>query len=479
MKRAALWVLVLVALSIGCGGDGQRRATTDAGPPGPDAGARDTGEMLDAAVALDASVALDAGVDGGEAVGLCPGGALREPTARWTRTWPSAGNQQILSAIVDGSGAVLVTGRNQGTVDFGGGMLDAAGTHGVFVAKLRADGSHAWSVQFRDTGDDSEPKSIAVDAEGNVYVTGYVTGTIDLGGGPLAPATGPRNIFVLSLSSTGAHRWSRRFGPGTGWEIAVRPGGSDLVVTGEFSGSVSFGGDTLTSAGDRDVFVVSFAADGGHRWSRRFGGSRPDGAYGAAIDAAGNVVVVGDTYGGIDFGGGAIGSGITGYVAGLDPSGAHRFSRAMAGGTVQVATFAPDGDVLVQTDGSVSKLGPDATTVWTKAVAGSALPSSPLAIEGRTGVWAIGSVDLVAAGCTPLPAQTYVLFVELSLVDGSVLRARSMVVGTGEVPLWSIGRAPDGELALAGWVAGSGHNLGTGSTTASMVADPIVVRYRP
>jgi hypothetical protein len=55
---------------------------------------------------------------------------------------------------------------------------------------------------------------IAVDALGNSVVIGQLSGTIDLGGGPLMSGS-VSDFFVASFDAAGHHLWSHRFG-GTG-----------------------------------------------------------------------------------------------------------------------------------------------------------------------------------------------------------------------------------------------------------------------
>jgi len=157
---------------------------------------------------------------------------------------------------------------------------------------------------------------VAVDRSGNVVVTGYFEGTVDFGGGPLTSA-GFGDVFVASYSPAGAHRWSKRFGSsksyGLGRGVAVDKSGN-AVVTGDFEGTVGFGGAPLKSAGEDDTFVASFDPTGTHRWSKRFGSASSehyDGttfgdSYGVALDGSGNVVVTGTFQETVDFGGGPL-----------------------------------------------------------------------------------------------------------------------------------------------------------------------------
>ena len=75
---------------------------------------------------------------------------------------------------------------------------------------------HLFSQRFGDTESDSG-RAIAVDGARNVLVTGEFRGTVDFGGGPLSSA-GDRDIFLAKYDAAGAHLWSQRFGPqrGTG-----------------------------------------------------------------------------------------------------------------------------------------------------------------------------------------------------------------------------------------------------------------------
>ena len=110
-----------------------------------------------------------------------------------------------------------------------------------------------------------------MDGSGNVFVTGIFSGTVDFGGGNLVSA-GSVDIFVAKYNANGVHQWSKRLG-GTGGEIgqAVAVDGSgNVVVTGDFSGTVDFGGGNLVSAGSSDVFLAKYNASGVHQWSKRF-----------------------------------------------------------------------------------------------------------------------------------------------------------------------------------------------------------------
>jgi len=142
-----------------------------------------------------------------------------------------------------------------------------------------------------------------------VVVAGTFEGTIDLGGGTLTSAGG-RDLFVAKFSPTGQYLWSKRFG-GTSSEdvrgVAV-DGAGDVLLTGQFLGTINFGGPTLTSAGYEDIFLAKLSgASGGHVWSKRLGSSSaPDAGYGVAVDGSGNVAITGFFAGSVDFGGGAI-----------------------------------------------------------------------------------------------------------------------------------------------------------------------------
>jgi hypothetical protein len=79
-------------------------------------------------------------------------------------------------------------------------------------------------------------------------------------------------------------------------------GSGDVLVTGQFTGSVDFGTGRLTTAGGNDVFVARYSAAGAPLWARRFGGLITDVGSGVAVDGSGNVLVTGYFAGTVDFG---------------------------------------------------------------------------------------------------------------------------------------------------------------------------------
>ena len=77
-------------------------------------------------------------------------------------------------------------------------------------------------------------------------------------------------------------------------------------MTGSLLGPLNFGGGALAENGSYDIFVAKFSASGAHLWSKRFGVLYDDHGDAIAIDAGGNIIVVGDFFEGVDFGGGTL-----------------------------------------------------------------------------------------------------------------------------------------------------------------------------
>jgi hypothetical protein len=161
-----------------------------------------------------------------------------------------------------------------------------------------------FASHFGGTGNDTA-NALALDGSDNIALTGGFEGTVDFGGGAQTSA-GLRDIFLAQYSgSTGSQLWSKRFGASGNDQgmSAVVDASGNIVVVGNFEGGVDFGGGTLTSAGGTDIFVAKFTSGGAFVWAKRFGTANPDFADGVAVDSSGNVIVLGRFTGTINFGG--------------------------------------------------------------------------------------------------------------------------------------------------------------------------------
>ena len=267
------------------------------------------------------------------------------------------------SVAADSSGNVVVTGYQSSTsADYGGGQLSTRGGRDIFVAKYSPSGGYLWAKTIGGTGVDGG-SGVATDGAGNVYMTGYFsasTGGVDFGGGALNSA-GSQDVFLVKYNSAGAWQWSQRFGStgsDTGNAVAVDVSGN-VVIFGNFIGSIDFGLGALTSAGQQDIFVAKFSPAGTCLWQKRFGGTGLDNARGLAVDGSGNVAVTGDFVNTINFGVG--GSDLTAasaesdvYVAKLSGvDGSHIWSKRLGSNTTADAGYG----VAVDSAGNVAVTG--------------------------------------------------------------------------------------------------------------------------
>lgn len=207
--------------------------------------------------------------------------------------------------VLDGQGNAVVAGLTNSAdfprvspyqVNYGGGSHDA------FVTRLNTSGTALlYSTYLGGAGDDVA-NGVALDPSGNVYVTGSTTSSnFPLAGAFRSSLGGFEDAFLTKLASTGSSLVYSTYLGGGSWDsgngIAVDQGGSAVVVgeTGSDDFPVVTPVDPIRGSAN-EGFVARFnSAGSGLLFSTFLGGTGVDRAQGVALDAAGNILVTGDT----------------------------------------------------------------------------------------------------------------------------------------------------------------------------------------
>jgi hypothetical protein len=214
--------------------------------------------------------------------------------------WVSTGGGQSLEigtdVAIDASGNIYQCGYfASDTAYFGSTSLINPVQAGSFnsseqayLVKTDPTGTPLWSVQAGGNDFDNA-NSIALDGNGNVYMTGYFSGTADFSGTQLV-GTGGKNFFIAKYNTDGTLQWANS-GSGTGsYEskgIAITADANgNVYVSGYFTDAFTItssnnGDSTYTYLGSnsRNAFVARYSPDGDLVWFRRFAdaGSHHDG----------------------------------------------------------------------------------------------------------------------------------------------------------------------------------------------------------
>ena len=295
---------------------------------------------------------------------------------QWAKNTGGTSSDFSYATTVDATGNVYITGTFYGTADFDPGTgvanltaIDVLGD--IFVAKYDNNGNYMWAKRMGGNGSDMG-NSIAVDAAGNVYTTGFFWSTVDFDPGPgVANLTsgGYADIFVSKLDSNGNYVWAKSMaGTGTrddyGNSITLDASGY-LYITGYFENTVDFdpgaGVANLTSAGGTDFFVSKLDNNGNYVWAKNIGGTSNDEGKSITIDAAGNIYTTGSFIGTVDFdpGSGATTLSSSGgnnvFVSKLDNNGDYIWAKSFKG--TKGYSIAIDGAGNVYTTGYFSGTG--------------------------------------------------------------------------------------------------------------------------
>ena len=230
-----------------------------------------------------------------------PGG--HQGKALWSHRLGGPGKDAVRSVAIDAAGNVAVTGYFSSGADFGDQETVEAKKVDAFVSKYNPDGTRAWTATFGGTGEDVG-NGVVFDASGNLFVVGLFTDAMDIGEHKLK-GQGSDDVFFAKFSPDGKPLWAHMFGgpdSDAANDLAIRPDGR-IVVTGSFKRTVNTPSGAMKSKGNEDIFVLELDPDGGLVWVKQFGEGFRDFGQRIVLDSTGHAIILGQFNGDVSFGG--------------------------------------------------------------------------------------------------------------------------------------------------------------------------------
>jgi hypothetical protein len=368
----------------------------------------------------------------------------------------------------DAAGDIYVTGYFNGTVTFGSTTLTASSNSTSFVAKVDTSGNVLWAEQFGGLAGGAW-NGIAVDGSGNVYLSGNFDGTQSFGGTTLTSTNSNGTGYICKVDPSGNFLWAQRFA-----SQASFSNGDKMAVDG--NGNLYLSWNENTSTGSAGFLSKVDSSSGNFLWTQQvvnnatLPGLLPSGV---ALDSSGNAYV--------SVNGGP--GNYSGFLAKYDPNGNVIWNEATArpiladaiyqnpttGANWLYATVWPTTSAPTDVEKLDAATG---TVIWTQQV-GSPSPARPFAVAVDTS----GNVYLTSGsvGNTDFDPGPGVAFVDNTVISVVKLDPSGNFLSVwspgGNASAGSYGLAVDssGNIYTAGWFGGT-LNFDTGSQIVSLAS---------
>ncbi|MDD5544887.1 MAG: SBBP repeat-containing protein, partial [Acidobacteriia bacterium] len=330
-----------------------------------------------------------------------------DPTLTWNTFLGGSGTDVASGVALDGTGNVYVAGHSNAS--WGSPVHPYSSGYDVFVAKLNSSGNLIWNTFLGGSGGDYD-SAVAVDGNGNVYVTGQSNASW---GSPVRAYTGGYDAFAAKLDSSGNLIWNTFLGSSgndVGNAVAVDRSGN-VYVAGQTE--ASWGSPVRAYNARLDAFAAKLDSSGNLIWNTFLGSSTDDYALGVVVDGSGNVYMTGESLASWGSPLRAF-SGFDAFVAKLDSSGNliwNTFLGSSADDGGRAVTVDGSGNVYVvgqsfaswglplrlhssEYDAFAAKLDSSGNLIWNTFLGGSGNDVGyAMAVDGSGNVYVAGASD--------------------------------------------------------------------------------------
>ncbi len=217
----------------------------------------------------------------------------------WVRSGIGSHISDDWAICTDSNGNIIVAGTySDSSITFG--SFTVYNSHymqtDIYVAKFDPSGNALWLKSGGGVNNDV-PQSICTDINGSVYITGQTPSpTITFGSITLINSSA-NNMFIVKYDSNGNELWGKNANASTtngdvGYGVGADPSGN-VIISGYYYDTVTFGTTTLISAGGWDAFLIKYDTNGNLLWGKSEGSTGFETSYALNVDGSGNIIMAG------------------------------------------------------------------------------------------------------------------------------------------------------------------------------------------
>lgn len=246
---------------------------------------------------------------------------------QWVRSAGGIGSDVVGGIAINGTD-IYITGNYTGVAKFNNINITSVGVQDVFLAKYDSSGTLLWLKSAGGTNSDFS-RSVSLNGS-DVYITGSFSGTTTFNSTSIV-SLGASDVFLAKYNSIGNLLWVKSAGGiSTDDAFGVSVNSTGIYVTGIFKGTATFNTTNITASGMEDIFLAKYNSSGILQWVRRAGGTKWDNPYGIAVNGT-ELYIVGSFVGTATFGSSSITSASSGsrdlFVAKYNSSGTFQWVR--------------------------------------------------------------------------------------------------------------------------------------------------------
>jgi hypothetical protein len=224
---------------------------------------------------------------------------------QWCTYFGTAQYDGVYGVATDASNNIYITGG------IGAAGLATAGTHqqtyaggiyDIFIAKFTSAGARTWCTYMGGSGSDIG-SSIALDASGGIYISGYSASASGMATASVHQATygggtSTGDGILAKFNTSGNRQWSTYYGGASDDQaisLALSASGNIYIggVTNSSAGIASTGAYQATFGGLNDGFFAKFDNSGARVWGSYLGGPNADRVNSICTDAAEDIYIAG------------------------------------------------------------------------------------------------------------------------------------------------------------------------------------------